>query len=68
MTDGYNEACAVQLLEEIKYKFWKAKTIFELEEDFDLLFKFYENMKYYQNEWLELGLDIPLPKHIKNNE
>lgn len=68
MTDGYDEACASMILQEITEKFWDAKNIFELEEDFDLLFKFYENMKYYQNERDRLGYDISKPKHLQPND
>lgn len=68
MTDGYNEACTSLLMKEIIAKFWDAKNIFELEKDFDLLFNFYENMKYYQNDRYKLGLDIPYPKHLENKK
>lgn len=68
MRDGHDEACASLILKDIIDKFWDSKDIFELEEDFDLLFQFYENMKYYQDRWYGLGLNIEKPKHLQSNE
>lgn len=50
MTDGWLEAGLSLHMKDIIAKFWKAKNIFELEDDFELLFRLYEEVKKQQRE------------------
>lgn len=53
MKDGIIEASLSLHLKDIIEKFWEVKNILELEDDFDLLFRYYETIK---------------KDHLKNNE
>jgi hypothetical protein len=53
MTDGYYEAHLSLHMKEVIAKFWKAKSIFELEEDFAELNSLYELVRKSQTEWNE---------------